>query len=85
MSQRGVVSIQKPDVGEYLLRFNRDVQGCVAVATLGSTGTDAGEITVGVPGFPVTNELRVETFMSNSPLIGGPPHENRDFSVAVFC
>jgi hypothetical protein len=77
---KGVSSVQKLAVGDYLVVFNQDVTACSYQATLGgpTTSVAAGEISAGQR-VAVAAGIRVVTLTSAGALA------DRGFYLAVFC
>lgn len=82
---RGVTSAIRTAVGRYQVLFDRDVRGCVYVATVGdvsAAGPGNGVATV-ASNATNPNAVEVRTFTYNN--AGNPVDENRPFHLLVSC
>jgi hypothetical protein len=82
---RGVASVARTAAGRYQVVFDRDVRGCVYVATVGDvSAAGPGTGTASVAGMPTTpNGVEVRTVTYNAG--GNPVNENRPFHLLVSC
>lgn len=82
---RGVVSAARTAAGRYQVIFNRDVRGCVYMASVGDTsaaGPGTGTASVASMASNV-NGVEVRTVTYNAG--GNPVNENRPFHLIVSC
>jgi len=82
---RGVTSAIRTAAGRYQVIFDRDVRGCVYVATVGdvsAAGPGNGTVTVASDAANA-NAVDVRTFTYNA--AGNPVDENRSFHLVVSC
>lgn len=82
---RGVGSVARTAAGRYQVIFDRDVRGCVYVATVGDvSAAGPGTGTASVASMPTTpNGVEVRTVTYNAG--GNPVNENRPFHLLVSC
>jgi hypothetical protein len=83
--QRGVTGVMRTSAGRYQVTFDRDVRGCVYVATVGDvSAAGPGNGTATVASLAANpNTVVVRTFAYNAG--GNPVDENRSFHLLVSC
>jgi hypothetical protein len=82
---RGVTSVVRTAAGRYQIAFDRDVRGCVYVATVGDVGAAGpGTGTASVASNPA-NAMAIDVRTVTYNAGGNPVDENRPFHLLVSC